>query len=276
LNTSRSSTPEDIIIKPRLPEFDFTEVPREWLNGPFATQFMNALSIVVPYSERTVIEIVRKYEANISDLKLKQEMEALVKQEGRHALLHIRCNSLLETCGYSGGKLFERIQKFFVGLIRKISPASWELAIPAAFEHFTSAISKEFIVNQQDWTGGKSNAAIDFTNWHALEELEHQAVCYDVFSALTRRKWILTFILLFCWMPVTVISLYGIQLVFLYNARVITKPRNWIHWLKFVFKTFPMLTRGALKYITKTYHPWSVEDQEIYHRQHNALKQTVA
>ena len=198
MHTAKSTTPDDIIIEPRRPEFDFTGVPRYWLRDPFTTHFMNALSVFVPYSERMVIEIVRKHKDSISDPRLLKEMDALFKQEGRHALLHIRCNKLLADCGYSILPIFEKIQKFFVNLICKISPARWELAIPAAFELFTSAISREFIKNRTDWAGEKSNEAVNFTDWHALEELEHQAVCYDVFKALGNRGWIITVILPDC------------------------------------------------------------------------------
>jgi predicted metal-dependent hydrolase len=40
----QSSTPHDIIIEPRRPEFDFATAPKYWLGDPFATHFMNALS----------------------------------------------------------------------------------------------------------------------------------------------------------------------------------------------------------------------------------------
>ncbi len=264
MNTSKSTTPDDITIEPRRPAFDFSEVPRYWLHDPFATHFMNALSVFVPYSERTVLEIIRKYANHISDPRLLREMDALFKQEGLHALLHIRCNGLLGGCGYSAFHVFEVIQRSFVKLVRKISPAMWELPIPAAFEFFTSEISREFAGNRAAWVGDELNEAVDFTSWHALEELEHQAVCYDVFKALNNPSWILTAILISCWIPATVVSIYGVQLYLLFKDRVLLKPRNWVPYLKFIGTSLPMLTRGTFKYLSGSYRPWTPADQKLY------------
>jgi hypothetical protein len=274
--TAHSSTPDDIAIEPRRPEFDFSGVNKYWLKDPFTSQFMNALSIVVPHSERTVIDIVRKYADNISDPKLVRDMDALIRQEGRHTLMHLRCNDLLEKCGYPAIRPFLWFHKFFVGLLRRISPPAWELAMPAAFEHFTSAISRDFIVNHTFWTGDQSNAAIDFTNWHALEELEHQAVCFDVFAALERRTWLLTLSLLFIWMPATLVSVYGMQFYFLLKDGILLKHKNWGYYLKFIFQSLPILTRGALKYVDKRFRPWNPKDVQIYQSQKRKIQHIIS
>jgi uncharacterized protein len=274
--TTQSSTPDDITIEHRLPEFDFSSVSKYWLKDPFTSQFMNAVSIVVPYSERTVIDIVRKYGNNISDAKLIRDMDALIRQEGRHTLMHLRCNELLKKCGYPVIRSFERFQKFFVGILCRVSPEAWELAIPAAFEHFTSAISRDFIVNHTFWTGDQSNAAIDFTNWHALEELEHQAVCFDVFSALGKRTWLLTLSLFFIWMPAILVSVYGLQFYFLMKDGILLKRKKWGSYLKFIFQSLPMLTRGALKYVDKGFRPWSPKEVKIYQAQKQKIQNIIS
>ena len=271
---SHSSTPTDIAIEPRRPEFDFSGVDKYWLKDPFTSQFMNALSIVVPVSERTVIDIVRKYADHITDEKLIRDMDGLIRQEGRHTLMHLRCNELLKQCGYPAIRPFERFQKFFVGILRKISPPAWELTMPAAFEHFTSAISRDFIVNRHFWVGNKSNTAVDFTDWHALEELEHQAVCFDVFSALEKRTWLLTLSLLFIWMPATLVSVYGLQFYFLLKDGILLRRSNWGPYLKFIFQSLPMLTRGALKYTDNRFRPWHPKDIQIYQAQKQKIQKT--
>lgn len=273
---AHSSTPEEIAIEPRRPEFDFSGVSKYWLKDPFTSQFMNALSIVVPHSERTVIDIVRKYADNISDPKLIRDMDALIRQEGRHALMHLRCNDLLEKCGYSAIRPFERFHKFFIRMLRRISPSAWELTMPAAFEHFTSAISRNFIVNQEFWVGDQSNAAIDFTNWHALEELEHQAVCFDVFAALEHRTWLLTLSLFFIWMPATLVSVYGFQLYLLLKDGILLKRKNWGPYLKFIFQSLPMLTRGALKFVDKGFRPWNPKDIQIYQTHKRKIQHIIS
>jgi len=274
--TAQSSTPENIDIVPRRPDFDFSGVNKYWLKDPFTSQFMNALSVVVPHSERTVIDIVRKYADNISDAKLSNDLEALIRQEGRHALLHLRCNDLLKKCGYHLIGPFERFHKFFIKMIRRISPTALELTMPAAFEHFTSAISRDLIINYDFWVGDQSNAAIDFTYWHALEELEHQAVCFDIFAALERRQWLLTLSILFLWMPATIVSVYGLQFYFLLKDGILLKHKNWASYLKFIFQSLPMLTRGALKYTNKGFQPWNLKDVQIYQEQKRKMQHIIS
>ena len=280
IQTAHSSTPDDIVIEPRRPAFDFSGVGKYWLRDPFTSHFMNALSIVVPHSERTVIDIVRKYADNISEPKLVRDMDALIRQEGRHALMHLQLNDRLKKCGYPAIRPFERFHQFFVGILRRMSPTAWELAMPAAFEHFTSAISRDFIVNHTFWAGdpsnGAPNAAIDFTHWHALEELEHQAVCFDVFAALERRTWLLTLSLLFIWMPAMLVSVYGMQLYFLLKDGILLKRKNWGPYLKFVFQSLPMLTRGAFKYGDKDYRPWNKKDIDIYQNQKRQIQNIIS
>lgn len=264
--THQSSTPDDIIIEPRRPEFDFNAVPKYWLGDPFATHFMNALSVLVPYSERTVIDIIRKYQHKISDPKLQKEIAALIKQEGRHTFEHYRCNKALAGCGYSEIRRYERIQQVFIRLLRKIDASLWELSMPAAFEHFTSAISKAFIRRQHAWTAGKANTAIAFTGWHALEELEHQAVCFDVFSAIKKKTWLLSVYLIALWIPATALSIYGIQFYLLYKDNALSSPRNWGRYFRFIAWSMPIFTRGALKYFNRDYCPWNMRDEETYRR----------
>ncbi len=276
IKTACSSTPEEIVIEPRRPEFDFSNVDKYWLKDPFTSHFMNALSIVVPLSERTVIDIVRKNADKITDPRLIRDIDALIRQEGRHALMHMRCNDLLEKCGYPAIRPFERFHKFFIRLLRRISPPTCELAMPAAFEHFTSAISRDFIVKQKIWVGDQSNAAIDFTNWHALEELEHQAVCFDVFSALEKRTWLLTLSLFFIWMPATLISVYGLQLYLLLKDGILLRRENWGPYLKFIFQSLPMLTRGALKYVDKGFRPWSPKDVQVYQAHKESIQHIIS
>lgn len=161
-------------------------------------------------------------------------------------------------------------------MIRQIFPPAWELAMPAAFEHFTSAISRDLIINYDFWVGDQSNVAIDFTYWHALEELEHQAVCFDMFVALERRQWLLTLSILFLWMPATIISVYGLQFYFLLKDGILLKPKNWASYLKFIFQSLPMLTRGALKYLSKGFQPWNLQDVQIYNEQKRKMQHIIS
>ncbi|HYD63798.1 MAG TPA: metal-dependent hydrolase [Noviherbaspirillum sp.] len=267
----QSTTPDHIVIEPRRPRFDFSDTPRHWLRDPYTSQFMNALSVFIPFSERTVIEILRKYRDRVSDPKLRAEIEALIRQEGSHALLHRQTNQVLARCGYRAVPAFERLQKAFFQQVRRCAPETFEITIPAAFEHFTAAIAKDFLRERDFWAGGKSNGALEFATWHALEEVEHQAVCLDFYLALRPTPWVLTLSLLLLWMPATVVSIYGVQLYLLHKDRLLYRPRNWWPYLRFVGRTLPMLLDSAWKYLKTDYRTWGADDEDLYKRQKQNL-----
>jgi predicted metal-dependent hydrolase len=100
------------------------------------------------------------------------------------------------------------------------------LALPAAFEHFTATISRDFLTHHYHWTQGKQNQAFECVNWHCLEEIEHQAVCLDVYKKKYSSSWRLVWILLLFWLPLTLASTFAIHLFLLHKDRVIYRPQN--------------------------------------------------
>lgn len=258
----QSSTPLDIHITPRDPDFDFSDVNKVWMADAITSHFMNALSIFIPFSERSVSEILRANLTHITDEHLNQQIKDMVKQEGRHAKMHRKSNERIRAC-YSGLNTVEKLQVFTMKWVRRFSSKAFEMTIPAAFEHFTSAVSRNILSNQAKWTGNKKNASIDFVIWHCLEELEHQAVGHDAYKALYKSRLRLLFSLLF-WAPLSMISVYGIQLYLMHKDRIIYKPKNWLPYLKFITLNSSLFYKGLFQFCRKDYQPWIESDKILY------------
>ena len=258
----KSSTPSNIHITPRNPSFDFSDVNKVWMADAITSHFMNALSIFIPFSERTVIEILRSNVERVEDEHLKQQIKDMAKQEGRHAAMHRKSNERIRSC-YNGLGTIEKLQQFTMKWVRKISSRGFEMAIPAAFEHFTSAVSRNILSNQKRWTGNKQNQSIDFVIWHCLEELEHQAVGHDAYKALYKSRFRLLISLLF-WSPLSMLSIYGTQLYLMHKDRVIYKPKNWLPYAKFIIGSLPLFFKGTFQFCSKHYQPWSEADKTLY------------
>jgi hypothetical protein len=77
-------------------------------------------------------------------------------------------------------------------------------------------------------------------------------------------------------MPAMLISVYGLQLYFLLRDGILFKGKNCRLYLKFVFQTLPLLTRGALKYIDKRYRPWNPKDVQIYQFQRKKIHHIIS
>ena len=244
------------------------------MKDAITTHFMNALSIFIPFSERSVSEILRNNLDSIDDEILKQHVKDMIKQEGRHAAMHRQSNALIRQC-YSGLGFVEKIQTKTINLVRKLSSRAFELTIPAAFEHFTSAVSREILSNTNSWTGNKTNPSIDFVLWHCLEEVEHQAICHDTYKSLHKSRLRL-FASLVLWIPLSMISIYGIQVYLMHKDRIIYKPKNWLPYLLFMGRSIPLFFKGTLHFCKKNYQPWSKGDKCLYLQSLREFNQRLA
>ncbi len=269
MHKPNSNTPADIQITSRRPKFDFSHVEKVWLADPIKTHFLNALSILIPQSERIVNEIMRQQLTCINDPTLKKEVQILIKQERAHALMHRQSNNTLKQ-HYPLITYFEKIQTGVMNQILKWSSPAFTLALPAAFEHFTAAVSRHFLTHHNNWTQGKQNQAIEFVNWHCLEEIEHQAVCLDVYKTEYSSGWRIVWVLLLFWLPLTLVSTFMIHLYLLHKDRELYRPKNWWPYFKFLARTTKLLSRGIFSYRIKHFNPWQEKDKELYQA---ALKQ---
>ena len=279
-----SSTPVEIQIRPRQQHFDFHQVPHNWLKNLATSHFMNAVSVLIPESERIVIRTLRDHQNNIQDQELKTAVQGLVKQEALHAAAHRQSNRVM-AARYPAVKYFERWQVIVMSWLgKRIKP----LSIPVAFEHFTSALAKSVLAQPESWTGGKDNVATQFLLWHAFDELEHQSVCLDIYrNSLTPRADVeaqgpltqtiqaaesvpvsnyLSLALLLLWVPMMVVSTYGIQIYLLTKDGAWKKRRHWSDWAGCLKMTLPILCRGIWRYRRLHLCQWQADDLALYQR----------
>lgn len=256
-------------IIPRRVDFTFDEVQLVWLADSVKTQFMQALSLFIPTSERIVIDILRKHQVNVDDQEIQLLITDLIKQEGQHAAMHRRAN-----CGilkqHPELKWVMTLQAKFMGLIQSISSQAFQLAIPVAFEHVTAAISKDVLSHKKYWMADdvEENAARDFLLWHCLEELEHQSACHVIYRHTYKHSFkhnariILS--LLFLWLPVTSLSIFCVQFYLLMKDKTLLKPRNWLPFIGFTSRTCALFVQGLFKYRKKDNVIWSDKEIALY------------
>lgn len=182
-----STTPTDVSVTPRIPQFDFQRPPKTWLKDDVASHFFNALSLYVPASEKLVIQILRELLSE-TEGPLHEQIKAVIQQEGQHARLHRQTNQWLLK-GYPNLRWAVRVQEQGYRVIAWLLPKA---SIPAAFEHFTSALAKYYLKDTEAWTGKQHNELTRFLDWHVLEELEHQSVCLDAYRVkYPQSRWLL-------------------------------------------------------------------------------------
>jgi hypothetical protein len=171
-------------IQPRKFEFrDLDAVPQDWFAGnPIATHIENAFSLVIPPGERFFIRAVRNYADRIADPELADLARAFVQQEGLHMRAHNELNESFKRFGVDVDREIAYAEKVFAWIEKRV-PKKIQLGMTAFLEHITATgahtLFMEPIVAQS-----MHPEMLRFWRWHAVEELEHKAVAFDVFRKI--------------------------------------------------------------------------------------------
>ncbi|MDE2596383.1 MAG: metal-dependent hydrolase [Sphingomonadales bacterium] len=184
-----SPTPADLNLVVRDLRFGREARPRHWwlADDPIGSAWFNALSACFPRGEAFFIEAVKAHRAGVP-AQLDEDIRAFITQEINHTREHVAFNRAATDSGYDLTRVDRRLAEFLE--MTKGRPAIVNLAATMALEHYTAMMAKEFLRNPQHFAGADPEAA-DLWRWHAIEEIEHKAVAYDIYLHATRdwSRW---------------------------------------------------------------------------------------
>jgi predicted metal-dependent hydrolase len=174
---------ETVGIPPRQMDFKFTKnTPRYFYdNNATATTFFAMLSGFFPPGERYFMESVRHFRERIKDERLKAEISGFMGQEAIHGREHDKLNELLAAQGFDM-KAPEVMVNIALAVLNKM-PASMRLSATTFMEHFTALLAEQLLTDDA-FQRGADPEMIKIWQWHALEELEHKTVAYDVYETI--------------------------------------------------------------------------------------------
>ncbi len=244
--------------------FDFKDLPRYWNdNDAFKTHFMNALSCLFLEGERMFIDAVRDHQDQITDETLKQQVKSFIKQEAIHGHEHHLFSEFLDSQGYPATKVeaFERKEKAF---IKKWMPARRRLALTCAVEHFTAILAHQVLTNPEA-TEGMDPRFKEMWTWHAIEETEHKAVCFDVYEQTGGGYWLRVFTMFnVTWMFLLRTAI--VQAIFLWKDKKFFKLSTWKSGINFFWKKpglIPSVWSDYKDYYRRDFHPWDHDNREL-------------
>ncbi|MDQ3031583.1 MAG: metal-dependent hydrolase [Myxococcota bacterium] len=175
-------------IPVRAPRFALDgEVPRAWLDGDLtASHVVDALSLIFPEGERFFIRSVKHYlDAVADDPELLEQVRGFFGQEGRHGHEHDRMNKILTAQGYDVEGFQRAYREIAYERIEKVVPPHLRLAATVALEHMTSTLAE--IAFTTEALDGAHPRIREMLLWHAVEEIEHRAVTWDVLARVDPR-----------------------------------------------------------------------------------------
>ncbi|MDE2402958.1 MAG: metal-dependent hydrolase [Burkholderiales bacterium] len=255
------------------------DIPKYWFAGhPFKTRFFDAMSTIFPEGERFFISCVRDFRDQVSDPILQQEIKDFIRQEGQHGAIHNQFNDRLKTQGIDVNHL-EGIEKYLLfDIMRKYIPKKHTLAVTAASEHMTAIMAHSFF-SRKDVMQDTDPSMRAMYAWHAMEEIEHKAVAFDVMQKVAK-----------VWYPRRILAMMEVTLGFTLHALLVTRymlkvdgfsrwerAKLWAQGLWWLYKPgglFMGQIGHYLQYYKPGFHPWQTGQMKSYQLWLDTLNQT--
>ncbi|BFT29554.1 metal-dependent hydrolase [Alteromonas sp. D210916BOD_24] len=246
-------------IKPRHMDFPFGALKKlkYFDDNIYKSAFIAGMSTSFPDGEAEFLNSVRNYREQVKNPDLKRQVKGFIGQEGHHSHQHNKVNKELERLGYDTGKI-ERIMK---NLIKKrVTKCSdkFRLAHTVCIEHITGIMAEHALTHPAFFEGMEAPFK-DLMLWHAVEELEHKAVAFDVYQACVNDTAYLHKVMKLAIVLLT-IRLTRFMLILAFSTG---KWRSWREWKGFYAWMFGKgglwrsLRQPYKTFFHPNFHPWN-------------------
>jgi uncharacterized protein len=172
----------------RAPRLGFAGVPRHWFaNSAAATHVVNGVNLLFPAGERFFVRSVLRYVSQLDEQGRKDlvaRARGFFGQEGRHAGAHEKFFDTMRDQGYEIDRFLARYDRIAYRFIEKNSPHALSLAVTVACEHFTAILAEDALRDDAAILEHAHPELRRLLAWHAVEELEHKSVAFDVLAAV--------------------------------------------------------------------------------------------
>lgn len=148
------------------------------------SHFLAGLSGGFPAGEESFIRSVRRFADRVTDPALKKQVAGFIGQESTHGQEHRRLNAALVEKGYPiRWQDSEAVHRWRIRTEER-TPAIVHLAQTAALEHYTAVLAERILSTDEIQAIPGSPEVWNLLNWHAVEELEHKSVAFDLYRAV--------------------------------------------------------------------------------------------
>lgn len=254
---------EPIPVRRMAFDFESIESPFFYDNNAIISSIVAALSAVFPPGEREFVRSVNHYKERIKDPALLEQIRAFAGQEGHHANQHRLLNEMLDSLGFDVTRISELTEQ---EIKDKVVPLGWRyrLASTVGLEHIT-AILAEFFLTSPEFMEPMPPPMRDLLKWHAVEEIEHKAVAFEVYDRcvgdrdmLRKMMAVQTFFFIFD------TSRFQRQLLRWMGHRASWRERvQTLRWLFGAKGVIPAIARPYLRFYRKDFHPWQHDNRAL-------------
>ena len=147
--------------------------------------FLVVLSGIFPPGEDFFVRSVNQFKDRVTDPTQRAQVAGFTGQEVIHSREHDRLNDVFRSRDIDVD-LPERAVAGSMRLLRLL-PARHQLVCTAMMEHFTAVLAEE-LLGENTFRDLIHSDLAELWLWHALEELEHKSVTYEVYELIGNRR----------------------------------------------------------------------------------------
>ncbi|WP_104483917.1 metal-dependent hydrolase [Acinetobacter indicus] len=263
--------PKAIGITVRRLKFNPHAIRRHYFaNSPVMSHLLTALSSTFPIGEQFFVHSVRNVRDQVQDPQLQAQIAAFIGQEAMHSKAHSEFNNAWRRDDY-------QLDRFQVWLARKDHhvkslPPKVQLAITCAFEHFTALLGG-YILRHPEVLSTLDDDAAKLWIWHAIEEIEHRAVAFEVYQHVYADHRLRRMIMRSVTAGFASLTFYSASQLFLQDKKnSMPKIGGNLFGLYLLAKMLLQLLPEYLSYYRKDFHPAKIN----YSRSLRYWKQRMA
>ena len=254
--------PKAIGITVRKLQFNPKAIRRHYFaNSPVMSHMLTALSSTFPIGEQFFVHSVRNVRDKVKDEKLQAQITAFIGQEAMHSKAHAEFNEAWRSDDYH----LDRFQAWLARkneYVKNLHPKI-QLAITCAFEHFTALLGG-YILRHPEVLATLDEDAVKLWVWHAIEEIEHRAVAFDVYQAVYGDDKIRRMIMRSVTTGFASLTFYSATRLFLQDkAKSLPKVGGNVFGLYLLGKMLIQLLPEYLSYFKADFHPSEIDYTKI-------------
>lgn len=238
-----------------------------WFGGnPFTSHLVHALSFLFPPGEEMFVKSVNHFKDEITDPDLRRAIKAFAGQEHLHSKSHHDFNLWIQKRIPEAEHYCQRIADGInrnYNRLEKRRPIV-NLAVTVALEHITAVMAATFL-SRPDMLEKIHPEVRALFIWHAIEEVEHKSVAFDVYRAVGGTYLTRVWAMFMCTMILTGKTLYY-QGKLLQNDGQLGNWRAGLQAMRECFGKggfFTVLRSRYLDFFRRDFHPSKHNDQEL-------------
>ena len=259
---SYQNRPKALGITVRKAQFNPKAIRRHYFaNSPIMSHLLTALSSTFPIGEQFFVHSVRNVRDKVKDEKLQAQIAAFIGQEAMHSKAHAEFNDAWRSDDYN----LDRFQAWLArkNIYVKTLHPKIQLAITCAFEHFTALLGG-YILRHPEVLSTLDDDVVKLWVWHAIEEIEHRAVAFDVYQAVYGDDKIRRMIMRSVTTGFASLTLYSATKLFMQDRKKsLPKIGGNIFGLYLLAKMLIQMFPEYLSYYQKDFHPADIDYSKI-------------